>query len=93
MSNWLKAQSRGSDCGFDQVEKCDLFPYHFLPFSFPNVLRKTRPDWSATVGANSSPLFSKKKREQKLLLKMELKWAEWWKEHVFLKKSDSTVRD
>lgn len=31
MSNWLKAESRGSDCGFDQVEKCDLFPYHFLP--------------------------------------------------------------
>lgn len=31
MSNWLKAESSsGLDCGFDQVEKCDLFPYNFL---------------------------------------------------------------
>lgn len=34
MSNWLDAESGERLGGFDQVEKCDLFPYHLLPLSF-----------------------------------------------------------
>ena len=41
MSNWLKAESSsGLDCGSDQVEKCDLFPYHFLSH-FQTCYRKS----------------------------------------------------